>query len=332
MQHIRWGIIGCGDVTEVKSGPAFNKATGSELAAVMRRNGVLARDYAQRHNVPRWYDDANALINDPDVNAIYVATPPSSHEALAIAALQAGKPTYVEKPMALTFEGCQNMLAASDANGVPLFVAYYRRALPRFLKIKQLLDEGAIGDIRAVNIKLERPLQEAEARADTRNWRLKPEISGGGHFVDLAAHMLDLVDFYFGRITQTEAFASNQANAYRAEDIVSTTFLTETGVHGTGSFCFSGFEPLDETEIIGNKGRILFATFDYSPINLHTKSGHRIFEFTPPSHIQQPLIQSVVDTLLGNGTCPSTGQTAARTSHIIDQMLSRYSPQIPPTR
>src|SRR5205085_8185937 len=101
MDKINWGIIGCGDVTEVKSGPAFNKVKNSSLVAVMRRNAVKAKDYAQRHNVPKWYTDANDLIADPKINAIYIATPPSSHEKYTLAVLDAGKPVYVEKPMSI---------------------------------------------------------------------------------------------------------------------------------------------------------------------------------------------------------------------------------------
>src|SRR5882757_10269989 len=103
---IRWGIIGCGDVTEVKSGPALQRATGSALVAVMRRDRAKAEDYARRHGVARAYDDAAALIADPDVDAVYVATPPSSHAAYTLAAARAGKPVYVEKPMALSHAEC----------------------------------------------------------------------------------------------------------------------------------------------------------------------------------------------------------------------------------
>ena len=152
MDTVRWGIIGCGNVTEVKSGPGFQKARDSSLVAVMRRNGDLAKDYAQRHSVPKWYDDAQALIDDPDVNAIYIATPPSSHKVYTIMAAQAGKPVYVEKPMALNFAECQEMIGACQEAAVPLFVAYYRRSLARFLKIKELLDAGAIGEVRFVSI------------------------------------------------------------------------------------------------------------------------------------------------------------------------------------
>lgn len=192
MKTIRWGIIGCGNVTEVKSGPAFQKARNSELVAVMRRNGKLAEDYARRHNVPRWYDNAESLIHDSDVDAVYIATPPSFHKDFALAVAGAHKPVYVEKPMALNYSGCLEIIEACEKASVPLFTAYYRRALPRFLKVKSLIDEGVIGTTRGVNVRLYQPVS-AEDKKGTRNWRVDPTIAGGGYFVDLGCHMIDLL-------------------------------------------------------------------------------------------------------------------------------------------
>src|SRR5688572_23614993 len=109
---IRWGILGCGDVTEIKTGPAFYKVPGSQLVAVMRRNGELAADFARRHGVPRWYDNAAALVNDPEVDAVYIATPPGAHLEGALLVAAAGKPVYMEKPMARNAAECDAMIAA----------------------------------------------------------------------------------------------------------------------------------------------------------------------------------------------------------------------------
>jgi len=203
VKTIRWGIIGCGDVTEIKSGPGFQKAENSRLVAVMRRNGKLAKDYAQRHDVPKWYDNADALIQDPDVDAVYVATPPYAHKEYTILCAQAGKPVYVEKPMGMNFAECQEMIEACRATEVPLFVAYYRRSLPRFLKIKELLDAGAIGDVRGVTVKLYMPLP------DELDWHYTPEVGGGGKFVDMGCHTLDFLDYALGPIRSVAGFAGN---------------------------------------------------------------------------------------------------------------------------
>lgn len=322
---IRWGIIGCGDVTEVKSGPALQKASQSSLVAVMRRNGELARDYARRHGVPRWYDNAEALINDSEVDAVYIATPPVAHKDYTLLSAQAGKPIYVEKPMALNFEECQAMIQACQDAAVHLFVAYYRRALPRFLKVKELIDTHSIGEVRFVNVTLYQPQTPKELDAATLPWRVIPEVAGGGHFIDLASHMLDFLDYVFGPIHSVQGFATNQAHRYPAEDIVTGTFMFESGVHGVGTWCFTSFDKRDSTEIVGSEGRLTYPTFDNQPIILTTRKGRQEFSYDDPPHIQQPLIQMVVDALNGAGICPSTGESAARTSWVMDQMLGKNS-------
>lgn len=322
MPTIRWGIIGCGNVTEVKSGPGFQKAENSALVAVMRRNGELAADYARRHNVPTWTDDAHALIHNPDVDAVYIATPPNAHLEYTLTAAAAGKPVYVEKPMAMNGAECDAMVDACRAAGVPLWVAYYRRRLPKFLEIERLLQSGAIGEPRAVNITFLRPA----GTWDTGNmpWRVRPEIAGAGLFFDLGSHMLDILDYLLGPIRSAGGSASNTAGLYPAEDVVSGQFLFESGVHGTGLWCFNAYTSLDYAEIIGTRGKIAYATFDTEPILLTTADGTRSIPITQPEHVQQPLIQSIVDELNGGPPCPSTGESGARTSHVMDQLVANY--------
>ncbi|MEO7523371.1 MAG: Gfo/Idh/MocA family oxidoreductase, partial [Ferruginibacter sp.] len=186
MKKIRWGIIGCGDVTEMKSGPAFNKVNNSELIAVMGRDLEKAADYAARHAVPRWYDDAHKLINDPDVDAVYIATPPSSHKQYTIEALNAGKPVYVEKPMAMNGEEAYAMASLASQKNIKLCVTHYRREQPKFKKIKELIDTGVLGDIRFCRMIFLRPTLSAEAlKAGESFWRINPAVSGGGLFHDL---------------------------------------------------------------------------------------------------------------------------------------------------
>ena len=318
MKTIRWGIIGCGDVTEVKSGPGFQKAKHSSLVAVMRRNGKLAQDYARRHGVSRWYDDADALIRDPDVDAVYVATPPYAHKEYTIACAQAGKPVYVEKPMGLNFAECQEMIAACRAAGVPLFVAYYRRCLPRFLKIKELLDAGAIGDVRGVTMTLYMPLP------GEFDWHYTPEIGGGGKFVDMGCHTLDFLDYVLGPIRSAAGFAGNLGGHYPAEDVVTGAFEFESGVQAVGIWSFTTFEMLDKTEITGTMGKISFSSFDTEPISLTTHEGVTEFSINTPPHVHQPLTQTIVDELNGVGRCPSTGGSGARTNRVMDQLLASY--------
>lgn len=321
MKQIRWGMIGCGNVTEVKSGPAFQKANGSTLQAVMSRRGAHACDYAQRHGIPKWYDNAEMLINDPEVDAVYIATPPNSHKTYTLLCAQAGKAVYVEKPMALNYAECKEMMDVCQVARVPLFVAYYRRALPSFLKIKELIDTGSIGDIHAVNITLFQPGLSKDQLEEPLPWRVQPEISGGGLFVDLGSHMFDFLDYVLGPITDVRGVASNQAGQYAAEDVVSASFRFASGTHGSGIWCFNAYDTQDKTEIIGSNGMITYSTFAKEPVILETAAGVKKLTFENPCHIQQPLVQMMVDSLLDKGSCPSTGETAARTSWVMEQVL-----------
>ncbi|MDB5802085.1 MAG: oxidoreductase domain protein [Rhodocyclales bacterium] len=322
MQSIRWGIIGCGDVTEVKSGPGFQKAEGSQLVAVMRRNGALAADYAARHGVPRWYDDADALIADADVDAVYVATPPSTHKDYVLRCAAAGKPVLVEKPMAMSHAECLDMNTACRAADVPLFVAYYRRALPRYLKIKALVDSGAIGEVRMVNTRFHRPPLERE-NDPSQYWRVDPALAGGGYFIDMAGHALDFLDFVLGPIAQASGFAGNLGGRYAAEDVVSGSFRFASGVQGTGQWCYTVAEQQDQTEILGSHGSVRFSVFDDSPLQLYANGNTESIAIANPLHVHQPLIQTIVDTLLGKGECPSDGASGARTSWVMDQLMGR---------
>lgn len=320
--EIRWGMIGCGDVTEVKSAPAFNQIPGSRLVAVMSRTEARARDYAARHGVPRWYGDARKLVNDPEVNAVYIATPPSSHAEYTLLAAAAGRPVYVEKPMAHTVADCRRMIAACRERNVPLYVAYYRRRQERFLKVKELLDAGRVGEVRLVNLALWLPPRPEDLRPDELPWRVRPEIAGGGYFHDMASHQLDLLDFLFGPLRNVRGWARNQAGLYPADDLVTARFDLGKGAAGHGSWCFTAHATAqtDRMEIVGSEGLLRFATFERTPLELHTAKGVERFDLVPPQPVAKPLIERVVAVLRGEpgAACPSTGETALRTSEVME--------------
>ena len=227
-----------------------------------------------------------------------------------------------QKPMALNFAECQAMIEACQQASVPLWVAYYRRCLPRFLKIKALLESGAIGAPRTVTVTFYRQWKPAEP--DNLPWRVLPEIAGGGLFVDLAAHTLDYLDCFLGRIQSVQGYATNQAGYYPAEDVVIGSFVFASGVYGTGIWSFSSYTNHDQTEIVGDKGKLTFTSFTTDPVRLTTANGVTEFPLDNPDPIQQPLIQTIVDELNGIGQCPSTGMSGARTTWVIDQMLAGW--------
>ena len=327
--QVNWGVIGAGSVCEKKSAPAMNKIADSSVVAVMRRNAEKAKDYADRHGVPKWYTYADALINDPEVNAVYIATPPDSHLELTRKAANAGKPVYVEKPMARNHAECLEMIKICEEADVPLFVAYYRRTLPNFLKVKSLIEEGAIGEPRYVSVVINQAKHPDVKESTVTNWRIDPAISGGGYFYDLGSHQLDYFDFLFGPMKEVNGVAANQSGEYSAEDIVLGNFSFESGVLGTGNWCFTTGETSqkDEIVIIGNQGEIKFPCFWGTSVTLKRDGKEEeVFQFEMPENIQFFLIQSIVDELLGKGgKCPSTGISAARTNWAMEQMIKNFN-------
>ena len=320
MNTIRWGMIGCGSVTEVKSGPAFNKVPGSKLMAVMRRDALKVKAYASRHQVPYYFTDANELIQHPEVDAVYIATPPKYHEAYALAAMKMGKPVYVEKPMALDVASCLRMEAFSKHTGVKLVVAHYRRALPLFIEVKRLIESNAIGKINAVNIEL---LKHAVENLNPKdNWRIDPMVAGGGYFYDLAPHQIDLVFYFFGKAISYEGTSSNQAGWYEAEDTVTGTMLLENDIKFKGNWCFCAIKENEKDifEIVGSAGKISFPVFGHD-ITLEQNGAIKIIHFDPPMHNQQNLIAQIVPYFFGQGPNPCSAEDALQSMRVMEAFV-----------
>jgi 1,5-anhydro-D-fructose reductase (1,5-anhydro-D-mannitol-forming) len=284
----RWGILGCGDVTELKSGPGFQKADGSSLVAVMRRDLSKARDYAGRHGVPRAYDRAGALIDDPEVDAVYIATPPSSHCELALAVAASGKPCLVEKPMAMNHGECRRMIDAFTARGLPLWVAYYRRALPRFIIVRDLLSANAIGRVTSVHVAVTKPLA--------------PTITG------------------------VAGFPINTAGAYGAEDVTAAAFSFGSNVVGTGTWNFNAGSATDTMTFTGTEGVLETPVFSDSDVIVTRGKERQVHSVRYPPHVHQPLIQAIVDELAGVGRCPSNAESGARASWVLERCLLGITP------
>ena len=334
MEGIGWGIIGAGDVCEVKSGPGFAKAPGSSLAAIMKRDAAAAEDFARRHGADRWYTDARALIEDPKVDAVYVATPPHLHGRFAVEAMRAGKPVLVEKPMGMSGADCDGMIAASLESGQSLWTAYYRRALDKFITIRRTIEEGGIGAVRSVLIELSWGRPGRPGPAEGENWRVNPAAAGAGLAADLGSHILDLMDWFFGPVTVLSAQAMNRAGDYAAEDQVGAIFLaggSASGggkgatVSGTALWDFSGAYAADRTVIRGSEGAVEYSTFDDTPAKLHLGGEVHEIEHRPaPLHVHQPLIERINSEIRGGEAAPSTGISGARTNRALDALVAGY--------
>ncbi|MBB6501708.1 Gfo/Idh/MocA family protein [Pedobacter cryoconitis] len=322
---IKWGMIGCGDVTEVKSGPAFNKVTGSSLVAVMSRSPEKAADYAKRHRVPKWYSNAQELIDDPEVNAVYIATPPLSHESLTIAALKAGKSVYVEKPMSVSAEAGQRMLEAAVQSEGSLTVAHYRREQPIFKKIKSLIETKAIGEVKFVTLDYLQPALTAKELADPKiQWRVDPSIAGGGLFHDIAPHQLDLMIYFFGPVEKATGVSGNQDGLYEADDMVTGVLKFKNNVFFNGTWCFGMPEgqSLDRCVITGSKGSLSFAVFGQPQIELVVNGEKEVFGFEPLQHVQQPMIEATVRYFLKEGANPCKVEEGLEVMKIIEEFSS----------
>ena len=320
---VNWGIIGCGDVCEVKSGPAFNKVPNSKLVAVMRRDLEKVKDFAQRHGVPKFYTDAGEMINDEEVNAIYIATPPSSHELYTEMALKAGKPVYVEKPVTVNAASVLRMMAMEKEYDTKVSVAHYRRGLPLFNKVKQLVKEGAAGNIKLIQLRTLQPSASKIITQTTDNWRINPEISGGGLFHDLSPHQLDILYWIFGKPKKIQVKSVNQGGQYNAPDftMVQLAFAGHVYFNGVWNFNVAEVATEDSCEIIGDKAVIKFSFFRGNTIEVKSIEGIQTMEMETPVNIQQPHINKVVKFFRGEGRNPCSLKDALVTMKVMDKAM-----------
>lgn len=324
MKNIHWGMIGCGAVTEKKSGPGFYKAHGSALEGVFSRSITKAEDYARRHHIPKVYQCIEDLLEDPHIDAVYIATPPKFHKEYALACMKHGKIPYIEKPLGMNVDECKEILKYSQELGIPAYVAYYRRGMEKFKKVKSLLEEKTIGEVRAVYVRhLMKPLVN-DLNSETLHWTVKANETQGGRFIDMGTHILDMLEFLLGRITEVSGSATNRGNLYEVEDTVVAQFKFENGILGSGIWCYVAKENLDEMCIIGSKGSIRFSVMDYSAVKLKLGDQELSFEFEEPEHVSQPYIQSIVDELNLEIKSNANLESAVNNVEIIDQILKEY--------
>ena len=320
-RQIGWGMIGCGDVTEQKNGPGLYLANRSRLVGVANRTRARAEDWVRRHGAGRVYESAEALLAEPAVDIVYVATTPDCHKKYAIACAEAGKHCYLEKPIALSYREAEEIQAAFQKSGTKIFVAHYRRGMTRYKEIKRLLDSGAIGKVRGMQMLRTQRQTAEERRPETaeKPWRVQRGISGGSHFFEGDIHILDLSVFLVGPADNFRLEALNETGFYEGADAVSLSACTETGVLISGLWCYAAYRKLDRVIIFGDKGSI---TFQYGqndgPVTIETEDGVKeIRPFVHPN-IGTEQIQDIVDELLGTGRCASTLESAMRSLRIAE--------------
>lgn len=318
---IKWGIIGCGNVTEVKSGPAYKNTLGFELIAVMRRDEEKAKDYAERHDIKKYYTNADDLINDTEIDAVYIATPPDTHKFYALKVAEAGKICCIEKPMTPTYSESLEVYNTFKEKQVPLFVAYYRRSLPRFLKVKEWLDNNYIGELRHINWHFSKPASDLD-KSGTYNWRTDVKIAPAGYFDDLASHGLDLFNFLLGDIKVVHGISLNQQSNYTAKDAIAACWLHENNITGSGSWNFDCNDSIDKVTIYGSDGHIEFSIFHDDAIVLESKTKTESLFIKNPKHIQIHHVEGMRDMLINkNFVHPSMGKSGLHANWVMDKIL-----------
>ncbi|GAA5038580.1 oxidoreductase [Marivirga lumbricoides] len=322
---IRWGIIGCGDVTEVKSGPAYQQTEGFEVISVMRRNEEKLKDYALRHGIRKYTTDADQLINDPEVDAVYIATPPDTHKLYALKVAEAGKPCCVEKPLSPSYEESLAIYSAFENKNIPLFTSYYRRSLPRFQQVYTWLKNDEIGEIRHINWHLSKAPSPTDL-AKKPNWRTDPVVAPGGYFDDLASHGLDLFAYLLGEMKQVNGISINQQQLYGAKDAFAACWIHEGGATGAGSWNFGCDRTEDRVEIYGSKGKIQFAVFEEVPVILDGENKQEELFIEHPKSVQLHHVENMKKHLVNKGFIhPSSGGNGLHTSWVMDKILSRIN-------
>lgn len=310
---IRWGIIGCGDVAEHKSGPPLYRTPGSELVAVMRRDAAKAQDFATRHNAKRWYTDAAALIADDDVNAVYIASPHYLHRAHATMAAEAGKIVFCEKPMGTSARDAQAIVDVCKANRVPLTVAYYRRYWPSVRAVKRMLNEGAVGEIISARVQL----SDFFVLDSARPWLTSKKMAGGGALANAGSHWIDLARFLIGEIAEVSAYC--ESKNYEVDESVVALMRTCDGVPVSFNATWQSPLRINEIEIIGTKGKLVAGPLSEGQYSLYLPDRVpevRQFFNSGPAHTE--LVNELVTRLQNGKPSPIPGEEAVADWRVME--------------
>ena len=301
MAKFRWGLIGCGEVARRRVAQAIQAHPQCELVAACRRNETALCEFCEDYSVPSSFTDADALIADASLDAVYIATPVGCHREQAVKAAQAGKHVLLEKPMALNLMECEAIAQAASAANVTLGIAYYRRFYPVVIRMKELIESGTIGtplSIRAATA----------TRALTPDfegyWRVDPEQSGGGPLIDLGSHRLDLFRTFFGDPTQAHAICATRCGDYAAEDCASALFRFGDGIHGTLECFFGAGTDPDEFSILGTQGRLDATPLNRGELQIETDGKRRCESHPPHENYNVPLVADFV-AAIEQGRCPT---------------------------
>ncbi len=315
LDKIRWGVIGAGNVFESKSGPALYQTPNSELVAVMRTDAAKAEETAKRHGAPRWYTDAESLVTDPEVNAVYVASPHYLHPAHVALAARAKRVVLCEKPVGASVAQAQQCVEVCRANGVPLTVAYYRRFWPVTQAMFKYLNDGAIGQVVAARAQLSDWFSADNERA----WLVSRAKSGGDALANAGAHWVDLIRFLLGDVIGVMAFCSSKFSGYETDD---TTIVQMQLANGAlVSLTSTRRTPIstNELDIFGTEGRLYASPLSEGHLILHRRGRDpEILNYPRTGVVHSALIAELVKCMIGNQSSPLPGEEAVAAWRIMD--------------
>ena len=313
---IRWGIIGCGDVVRKRVAAAIQNDPHSELVALCRRNPEKLAEFCSKFGVDRGSTDANDLINAPDIDALYIATPVHLHHPQTIAAARTGKHVLVEKPMALSTTECDEMIAACRNADVRLGVAYYRPFYPVVQRMSELVQSGEIGTVLSVSAITSTPC--AMQPDEDGYWRVIPGEGGGGSLMDVGSHRLELFLRLFGPITGVKAFCGTVAVDYESENVASLALQFESGIQGTLQCFFGTDTDQDEFAILGTKGRLTSRLLNDGPLLIEKNVEREVEQHPPCPNFNSPLIADFVAAILEDRQPTVTGENGREVNRIME--------------
>lgn len=316
MSSITWGLIGCGDVARKRVARAIQDEPRSTLLAACRRTEEKLHSFCDSFRIPRRYSEAEELLRDPEIDAVYLATPVREHLPQTLAAARAGKHVLVEKPMAMTEAECERMIAACSEAGVRLGVAYYRRFYPIVHRMQELIQNGAIGTPLGISAVTATPL--AMQPGEEGYWRVLPDAGGGGALMDVGSHRIDLFNHFFGEPPAVKALCETIAGRYEAEDSAVLVLRFQSGVLGTLQCHFGCADP-DEFAIQGTLGRLSARPLNGDALVVEIGGQRRVENHPAPANFCGPLVADFVSAILEGRPPMVTGEAGRQTTAVMDR-------------
>jgi predicted dehydrogenase len=320
MLKVRWGLIGCGDIARRRVAPALRDLPVCELVAVSRANFAQAESFAREFGAKSWYRDWRDLVKDPDVDAVYIATPVHLHAAQAVAAAEAGKHVLCEKPLALSTKECERMIAASEANNVRLGVAYYRRFYPAVERAKTILRAGEIG--MPVVVQMNAFERFEPEPTNPRRWLLEKGLSGGGPLFDFGCHRVEVLINLFGSVKAVKGYVANILYRREVEDTACALIRFEDGPHAVLSVTHAAREPQDTLDIFGSLGSIHVDVLNEGRLKIKTAGGERVEHHPPHQNLHQPLIEDFARAVIEGRAPLVDGRVGLKVAKVIEEIYS----------